>query len=227
MFEKKALATLVAMLSELGPYFTLTANRHARPITDLYVNSDGALDRLVTSYAGKLRTTEHRVAASILFQEFAARLWSPVLGSIALGRPPPDLAADRLGWLDEPFSLNLTHDAAGAEPSTIIDGHLRPMATAMASSPGVATDLLWGNAASALVGTMTVLRINGKETETTKSVVRELLATEPLRSAGVLDDEGNYRRRSCCLYYRVPGGGLCGDCGLTSKPGGRRGFRSG
>ena len=214
---------MLVMLSALGPYFTLTASGRARPIADLYANADGALDRLVNSYAGKLRTTERRVAASILFQEFAARLWSPVLGSIALGRPPPDLSAERLGWLDDPFSLNLTDDAAGTDASTIIDGHLRPMIEAMASSPGVAADLLWGNAASALTGTMTVLRINGKDTETAKSTARELLAIEPLRSAGFLDDNGNYRRRSCCLYYRVPGGGLCGDCCLTRKPGDRGG----
>lgn len=214
---------MALMLSVLGPYFVLTTSRHARPIAELYANTDGALDRLVTSYAGKLRTTERRVAASILFQEFAARLWSPALGSIALGRPPPDLSAERLGWLDDPFSLNLTHDASGTEASAIVDGHLRPMVRAMASSPGVAADLLWGNAASALTGTMTVLRINGKETETAKSTARELLAIEPLRSAGFLDDDGNYRRRSCCLYYRVPGGGLCGDCCLTRKPGDREG----
>ena len=26
------------------------------------------------------------------------------------------------------------------------------------------------------------------------------------------------RRRSCCLYYRTPVGGMCGDCPLTSRP---------
>ncbi|MGB3523980.1 MAG: (2Fe-2S)-binding protein, partial [Mycobacterium sp.] len=28
----------------------------------------------------------------------------------------------------------------------------------------------------------------------------------------------DYRRASCCLFYRTPGGGLCGDCALTHKP---------
>ncbi|MGI5249917.1 (2Fe-2S)-binding protein [Actinacidiphila glaucinigra] len=39
-----------------------------------------------------------------------------------------------------------------------------------------------------------------------------------LRDAGGLRLTGPgapaYVRRSCCLYYRVPGGGLCGDCAL-------------
>ncbi|MGH3410268.1 MAG: (2Fe-2S)-binding protein [Streptosporangiaceae bacterium] len=27
-----------------------------------------------------------------------------------------------------------------------------------------------------------------------------------------------FRRHSCCLYYRLPGGGLCGDCALAAPP---------
>jgi hypothetical protein len=34
-------------------------------------------------------------------------------------------------------------------------------------------------------------------------------------STGKLDD---FRRRSCCLYYRIPGGGRCGDCALDRAP---------
>ncbi|MEU9111287.1 (2Fe-2S)-binding protein [Streptomyces sp. NPDC048483] len=26
-----------------------------------------------------------------------------------------------------------------------------------------------------------------------------------------------YRRRNCCLYYRVPGMGTCGDCVLNRQ----------
>ncbi|MGW5694872.1 (2Fe-2S)-binding protein, partial [Streptomyces asiaticus] len=42
----------------------------------------------------------------------------------------------------------------------------------------------------------------------------------PLRDAGTLGTAPlGYRRRTCCLYYRVPGGGLCGDCVLREAPG--------
>jgi iron complex transport system ATP-binding protein len=44
-----------------------------------------------------------------------------------------------------------------------------------------------------------------------------LCADERLSDAIVFSDAG-YRRTSCCLYYRVPGGGLCGDCVLTTQP---------
>ncbi|MEU6084646.1 (2Fe-2S)-binding protein [Streptomyces sp. NPDC047108] len=32
-----------------------------------------------------------------------------------------------------------------------------------------------------------------------------------------------YRRRSCCLYYKVDGRGLCGDCVLHDRGGRGRG----
>ncbi|MFI1618174.1 (2Fe-2S)-binding protein [Streptomyces lydicus] len=36
-----------------------------------------------------------------------------------------------------------------------------------------------------------------------------------LRDTGTLDPTlPAFARRSCCLYYRVPGGGLCADCVL-------------
>jgi iron complex transport system ATP-binding protein len=36
---------------------------------------------------------------------------------------------------------------------------------------------------------------------------------------GAVDfDETGYRRNSCCLYYRTPRGGLCGDCALDRAP---------
>jgi FhuF 2Fe-2S C-terminal domain len=213
-------ATLATVLTRLGTYFDLTIDDRARPIQDLYCNAGGALDALIAGHAARLRTGEPRVAASILFQDFAARIWSPVLGCLAAGLPPPDLSVDRLRWRDEPFGLSVTeHAVTTAEPAILIDEHLRPMAKSVHEATGVAEGLLWGNAASALVGTMTVLRLNAMDVDT--EMVRSLLGTPPLRGAGTLDrdDPPRFRRRSCCLYYRVPGGGLCGDCCLTRVPG--------
>ncbi|MEU1022927.1 (2Fe-2S)-binding protein, partial [Streptomyces sp. NPDC005904] len=38
-----------------------------------------------------------------------------------------------------------------------------------------------------------------------------------LRTTGTLDPAA-FRRRSCCLYYRCPGGGVCGDCCFERPP---------
>jgi len=207
------------VLAEFGPFFTLAVDPRASPVADLYRNAGGALDALVDHHAARLRTTERRVAASILYQEFAARLWSPVLGCLALDRPPPDLSLSSLRWRASPFGLAVSSDGPrAAAPATLVDEHLRPMATALHERTGVAVTLLWGNAASALVGTVTVLRLHGRPLDT--GLVRELLEVPPLRGAGTLGDGDPpaFRRRSCCLYYRVPGGGLCGDCCFTRAP---------
>ncbi|WP_250213408.1 (2Fe-2S)-binding protein [Acrocarpospora catenulata] len=38
-----------------------------------------------------------------------------------------------------------------------------------------------------------------------------------LRGTGRFAGEPFFVRRSCCLYYRVPGGGTCGDCVLAQS----------
>ena len=59
----------------------------------------------------------------------------------------------------------------------------------------------------------------------TAQLANRLLAREPLLGTGTFDhrpDDGgprpgwSFTRTSCCLFYRVPGGGLCGDCVLAA-----------
>jgi ferric iron reductase protein FhuF len=47
-------------------------------------------------------------------------------------------------------------------------------------------------------------------------VVRQLLGLGEL-SATAAQLSPSFRRASCCLLYRLPGRGLCGDCVLTSR----------
>jgi iron complex transport system ATP-binding protein len=209
---------IIAKLTQLGPYFTVGHRDTGHPITDLYQDKDGALTNLLTTYAKSLATTERRVAASIMFQGFAARLWSPALACVAQRLPMLDLSPTRLRWQGQPFGLVLSDlRTTTTRLAELIDDHLVPMVAALHAKTGVAENLLWGNAASALVGTLTVLRINDVPTGTATTMVRELLETGPLRGTGTFDGS-TFRRRSCCLYYRVPGGGLCGDCCLSAAP---------
>jgi hypothetical protein len=82
----------------------------------------------------------------------------------------------------------------------------------MASVVKLADGLVWGNAASALAGSLNVGPAGGGRA----ALVRALLAREPLAGAGSFGADG-FVRNNCCLYYRVPGGGMCGDCGLLTK----------
>ncbi|WUH96993.1 (2Fe-2S)-binding protein [Spirillospora sp. NBC_00431] len=170
----------------------------------------------------RLGTGEWRVAASLVFQGLAARLWSPVVAAAALGIVP-DLGGLRWRWAaGEPIAFRLAEasgwrvdgpaEAAALVHPVIVDGHLRPLRDVMLDFVGLADGLVWGNAASALAGSLNV----GPRDDGRRAVVEELLAREPLAEAGYLGPDG-YVRRSCCLYYRVPGGGMCGDCGLLER----------
>ncbi|WP_078894629.1 (2Fe-2S)-binding protein [Streptomyces sp. NRRL S-1022] len=179
----------------------------------------------------RLRTAEPRVAASLAQQGLAARLWSAALGCAVLYGRVPDLdprllrwdaratAPDDL-WLAGPHSL--PGDAATLA-ATVLHGHLEPLAATLRARYGVAAGLLWGNAGSALAATARELsrwaRAHGRTdvAARTRALAGELFAHPLLDATGTRTGTA-FRRRSCCLYYRIPGGGLCGDCCLTRPP---------
>ncbi|MDQ0994285.1 (2Fe-2S)-binding protein [Streptomyces sp. V3I7] len=181
--------------------------------------------------AQRLRTSELRVSASIAQQGLAARLWSVALGSAVLyGRiPDPDpallhwdpaaTAPDDL-WLAEMRPLPGDAETLAA---AVLDRHLEPLGETLRARYGVAAGLLRGNAGSALAGAARELQRwahgSGRTdlAERARALTAELF-THPLLSAtGTLSGTA-FRRRSCCLYYRLPGGGVCGDCCFTRPP---------
>ncbi|MFB9464720.1 (2Fe-2S)-binding protein [Streptomyces cinereospinus] len=181
--------------------------------------------------AAALRAPEPRTAASVAHLGLAARLWSTALGCAALYGRIPDLDPRLLRWdagAGAPDDLWLTEvrplpaDAATLA-GTVLGGHLEPLAAALRDRHRLARGLLWGNAASALAGAARELdrwaRAGGR-TDTAaraRALTAELLADPRLRGTGTLTGTA-FRRRSCCLYYRVPGAGVCGDCCFTRPP---------
>jgi ferric iron reductase protein FhuF len=218
-------AEALADVAQVGPYFSVEVDPEIadhplwRPLTALY---DAALPDQIAAVRLRLGTSEDRVAASLLFQGVAGRLWSPVLAMAVVHGRVPDLDPARTYWrAASPGPIVLATPGAPALPAdpaalrrVIVDGHLAPLVSAIRSVTPVAEGLLWGNAASALVGAMTVVsRARPAVSRTALRFVEELLAEPPLAGTGGFGRFG-FRRRSCCLYYRVPGGGKCGDCAL-------------
>ncbi|MGW7299894.1 IucA/IucC family C-terminal-domain containing protein [Streptomyces sp. NPDC054829] len=205
-----------------GPLPTL-AETYDRTSWDVYENS---MTFRVRKVASSLNAPELRIAASVAQQGLAARLWSVALGcAVRYGRLP-DLSPELLRWDPDagaPDDLWLTE----VRPSTddlvdaVLIAHLAPLTALVRERYGVAEGLLWGNAASALAGAARQLHRWAREQGRTDDAVRTRELTSGLlahpRLAGALD--ANLRRRSCCLYYRVPGGGVCGDCCFTRPPG--------
>ncbi|QNE73593.1 ferric iron reductase [Streptomyces finlayi] len=207
------------------------------PLARLYAGHLAPLTARVDTVAGRLRTPERRVAASLAHLALAARLWSVALGPAALTGRLPDLSPDRLLWdpaHSVPDDLWLS-DAEPAENSgtpegtarrireIVQAGHLAPLAEALRAEGTISARLLWGNAGSALAGAVRELvawaRTQGRPdvAARARALAAELFDHPDLSSTGTPHGPA-FRRRSCCLYYRCPDGGLCGDCVFDRRP---------
>ena len=217
-------------LAALGPYFAVRAEPAPppgfRPLAELY-GAGGPLAARIAEVGRVLGTAELRVAASTAHLGLAARLWSVALGAaVARGRVP-DLAG---AWFAlpprGPFDLWVPAGGAPAGPEelerAVWDGQLVPLAAAVRAVAPLAPGLLAGNAASALVGAARQLGSVPALRAPAAALARGLLARPALAGTGAATVPGGplgFRRASCCLYYRVPSGGLCGDCVFTRPPG--------
>lgn len=222
-----------------------------RPLTELYGDGSGSRDgsrdgscdgsgsyaelaAFAADVGRRLGTDEARVAASTLQLGLASRLWSLALGAAALGGRVPDLAPDRLHWrrirpsgsveLWLPHPRTLPGPPADALRETVLDANLRTLDAAARTRFGVSPHVLRGNAASALVGSLRVLLNAGRPSYPAAALTEALLAGPLAGSGTFVHEEGlgvAFARRSCCLYYRVPGGGggTCSDCVLRIRTG--------
>ena len=213
-----------ADLADLGPYFTVGTG----PVSDgwhsveqLYAGS-ALLDGIVGHIQARLDAAEQRVAASTFYLGFAARLWSIGLGALAAHRLLPDLNAEHLLFQesDGQIRLHIEHPVAwqgdDLEPrlaDMVLEGHLARLSEALRRLGPISDKLLRGNAASALLGAARVFDRNAT-TGRGWQLARRLCADERLSDTIRFNNVG-YRRTSCCLYYRAPRGGLCGDCSLA------------
>jgi ferric iron reductase protein FhuF len=190
----------------------------------------GLIDRVAVRSGG----CERRVAASMVVLGYSARLVGPAVSVLLREDLLLDLRPSNVRFAYDPrgFSLDLTHAAAwhgdraallGGWCQIVVDDHLRPLIEAVRAVVPVAAGLLWGNVASGLVGALRALAMSRTAESGTVPVARchadglSLLDYGPLRGSGHLTVRSgrlSFVRRSCCLYYRLDGGGMCGDCPL-------------
>lgn len=234
VLDPQAVRAALAVTAQAGPFFRLgvigdSPARGWLPVAEL---TRASLTAMADDTARELGTTEPRVAASIVHLGLAARLWSPVLGCGLLRGVVPDLRSLVIS-LGPPAHLGLAEVAGWAAQSPgqiaalgadVVSTQLTALADALPVA--LPAGLLRGNSASAMAGTLGILvRHDRALALPAAELAAALLQTGALHGTGILTlspavpaDTLAFRRRSCCLYYRVPGAGLCGDCCLTRAP---------
>jgi hypothetical protein len=102
---------------------------------------------------------------------------------------------------------------------------LGPLVAAVRARVSISERVLWGDAASAVASARGLVAAARPHAADEAAAVAHLLLTAPslastssLRGPGPPGAGWTFRRRSCCLYHRVPGGGVCGDCVLHDRP---------
>ncbi|MFJ9174424.1 (2Fe-2S)-binding protein [Streptomyces sp. NPDC102360] len=210
--------------SRLGGFFALDTTSTRRP-SDVRLTRVGLAARAQAVNDDYATTAEPRIGVSIAHLGLAARLWSPVLASALVHGIVPTMST--VEWSGGSSALRLPRpegrrasefpslgelaDAVHAE----VDGVLSAVESGLTVK--VAPRLLAGNSASALVGSAAqLLRSRPDMGADLIRLTRELLATDRLQGTGrIIGPDLAFRRRSCCLFYRAPGGGKCGDCCLV------------
>lgn len=170
-----------------------------------------------------------RTAVSAAQVGLVSRLWSIALASLALHQWVPDLRPGQV--LVAPSHRNPSpmaladpeagravaghEEAVAALEELVVHGGVAAVTYACQEHGRTSAQVLVSNAASSLVAAARVIgqRVPGQATNLSRLAL-ELLQL-PWLAAGGAYQSGEFRRTGCCLYYRLPGHGLCPDCVLV------------
>jgi len=236
-------AAALRAAADVGPYFAVDPvadgpawRRFAHLVNDPAVVRErvGVVRAALASRCGvDTDVIEQRVAASLHSLAVAARLLAPTFAAAVLTGTVPVLDVDRVRWqevaggpvpmafLDPPGeSADEPGELAELLDASVLRSVVVPLVEVFSAEFLLSPKVLWGNVASALGGAATMLTAGGDHGERALAVAEALLGRGTLRGHGRYDGAGPDRffvRASCCLFYRIPGGGLCGDCVLAHR----------
>jgi hypothetical protein len=232
--------TALEAAGRLGPFFELDTWRYGagwRPLSELTSGPAVLAERVASARSVMAERTgiavdeiDERAMASIVSLGLFARLLSPAFGAAVLADVVPSLTLAALWWrpvIGGPIPMAASPGTDDTEPfnERIVSGIVAPVLASFAAQFRLSEKVLWGNAASALgsaVGMITTARPDLADRAV--ALAEQALSVPPMAGTGTFErpDESDPRRffvrRSCCLFYRIPGAGTCGDCVLTPEP---------
>ncbi|MGB3602817.1 MAG: (2Fe-2S)-binding protein [Gordonia sp. (in: high G+C Gram-positive bacteria)] len=211
-------------LAELGGFFALDDTVDDATWTPLraLVEDGAVLDERVTFTQALLAEMagadiDRRVAASTMSLGLFARLLAPQVAATVLGIDIPALDLDTTFWKPAaagPWPIVVTGPVGVPDISAALTTVMRPLAEAIAAHYALSSTVLDGNIASAAFGAIAMINLVRPELADAATAVGRHLLNGPFVGKGTLSEgtTPSYVRRSCCLYYRIPGGGYCADC---------------
>jgi hypothetical protein len=234
------LRSALLMAETLGPFSAIGLRREPgwHQISELLDDPAVVTSRMQSTRAALARNAlvsldrvDERVAASIMQLGLAARLMAPALATAALGGWVPDLDPAALWWLPEtsnpvplafpePRGVHVTElsELVASFQSLVVEQLIGPLVSAVVAAVPMSEAVLWGNVWSGLVGGLAPIAAARPElVDSARTIVTAVLAANHPRYPGTFVGTQGYRRATCCLLYRVPGGGVCGDCVLAGR----------
>jgi protein tyrosine phosphatase (PTP) superfamily phosphohydrolase (DUF442 family) len=231
------------LAAAVGPYFVVeqwVADADWRPLRELVEQPAAVTERVESARQALAARThlpvteiEERATASIVFLGLAARLVGPSFACAVLADRVPDLRLDSLWWKSVaggpwPIARSTPNGSPPAAPSglaaeldaRILTPIVAPVLESFADTYAISPQVMWGNVASSLGGALTMITAARPDRSAAAAqLFQELLDHGTLQDTGDLDRaRRTFRRRSCCLFYRVPDAGICGDCVLDEAP---------
>lgn len=227
----------LAAAASLGAFFRVDRAAPAGAITWAELCAG---DRLLVRRVAEVRASlaagpgspavEPAVAASLTHLGLVARLVAPLLGAALVGGVLPVAPAERvqlhlsganpvplavLGATGVPVPTGA--ELAAAMSHSWLRPVIDPLTAAVRASFALSAQVLDGNVASAVAGALRMAAAASPESAPRAAEALDAMLEGPLAGTGRREPDGTFVRRSCCLFYRLPGGGTCLDCILTDR----------
>jgi hypothetical protein len=228
----------LAAAGALGPFFQVDRETCSGATTwaDLTGDTD-VLGRRVAEVRAVLGAgpgapvVEPPVAASLTQLGLVARLVSPLLGAWLVTGLLPVAPAEQVylrpsGSNPIPIcfdgaagvAISQAGELAGELAASWLRPVVDPLSDAVRRSFSLSRRVLEGNVVSAVAGALRMASAARPEVaRRAEAILDALLAGGPLAGTGRRLPDGTFVRRSCCLFYRLPGAGTCLDCILTER----------
>jgi hypothetical protein len=224
-------AALSNDLTTLGPFFAVETHVRGgplpppwQPMAAIIADTDvlaARVEAVRTALAHRARRqpedVEIRVAASVAHLGLVARLLAPMIGAISLGCPPLSWSLDDLWWQHElggPYPLSVTPRPAEGGPGR--GPAVEAITAALSERYRVSRHVLWGNIGSAANSAARLVCVSRPDLTAAAHAAADAFLADPRIDGGVVRAGPLFRRRSCCLIYRLANdrGAVCGDCVL-------------